>query len=147
MVLFFAILTIKLNLLGKIDDAISKIKEDIENSELAKSNSIEELEHTNEQVKNVGEEIKEIENKAQENIFNLEKKITQDSENQVNTIKKNADKLISAREREIISKLSKKTVLASFELAKKHIKNLLEQHPEYHQKFIKESIEELNRLK
>ena len=147
MIALFAFIIIKFNLIGKLDSAISKVKETIDNSQNAKLNSIEELKQADEAVKNVNNEVEEIENKAQENIVNLEKRLAQESENRVESIKKSADRIIDAKEKEIISRLSKKTVLASFEVARKHIINLLEQNPDYHQQFIKESIEELNRLK
>jgi len=137
----------KFDLPQKIDDSISKIKETIEKSELAKSNSIEELNEANEKTKNVQAEIKEIENIAKENLSNMKEKITQESEKQIESMKKSASKIIDSKEKEITSKLSKKTVLASFEVAKKHIIDLLEKNPDYHQNFIKESIKELNRLK
>ena len=137
----------KFNFAQKIDDSIAKIKETIEKSELAKENSIEELQKAHEATKNVHIESEQIEKQGQENLSNMKEKITLDSEKQINSINKNADKIINAKEKEIISNLSKKTVLASFETAKKHIIHLLQENPDFHQKFIKESIEELNRLK
>jgi len=143
----FAFIISKCKLAEKLDSAILKIKETIENSENTKKDSLEELEKASQQTKNVLSEIQEIEDKGKINIANLEEKIVKDSEEQINSIKKSADKIIDAKEKEIASRLSKKTVLASLELAKEHIINLLKQNPSYHQKFIKESIEELNRLK
>jgi len=137
----------KCNFSQKLDDAVNKVKELIDNSELAKQNSIEELKESSEKTKNIKTEIDEIEQQGQENLSNMEEKIILDSEKQIQSIKKNADRLLDGKEKEIVSKLSKKTVLASLELAKQHIINLLKQNPEYHQQFIKESIEELNRLK
>ena len=136
----------KLDLGQKIDDAISKVKEKIEESELANKNSVEELKQAGEKTKNVQAEIEEIEQKGSENISNLEQKIASEAKEEVNSIEKSADRLIVAKEREIVSRLSKKTILASVEIAKNHVINLLKQNPEYHRKFIKESIEELNRL-
>ena len=137
----------KLNLSQKLDDTISNIKESIENSEIANQNSLEELKKADEQTKNVENEIAEIEQKGQENLSSLKDKISADTEFHINSIKLGADKIIDAKGKEIVSNLSKKTVLASIEIARQHIINLLKQHPDYHQKFIKESIEELNGLK
>ena len=147
MVAIIAHIAKKCNVSQKLDDAVSKVKELIENSELAKLNSIEELKESSEKTKNIEAEIDEIEQQGQENLSNMEEKITLDSEKQIQSIKKNADRILDGKEKEVVLKLSKKTVLASLELAKQHIINLLNQNPEYHKKFIKESIEELNRLK
>ena len=143
-----AILLIKkLKFNEKIDEAIAKIKETIDRSEAVRQESIEELNANIEKTKNVHLEIEEIEKRGQENLKNIEEKLNKNSENQVISIKQNADKIITSKEKEIVQNLSKKTVLASLEIAKNHVVNLLEKNPEYHQKFIEESIEELNRLK
>ena len=105
------------------------------------------MKQANEATKNVNEEAQQIEQIGQENLSNMKERITLDSEKQIDSIKKNADKIVEARGKEIISNLSKKTVLASFETAKKHIIRLLKENPDFHQKFIKESIKELDRLK
>ena len=144
-ILFFVIK--KLDLCQKLDDAILKVKEKIEESELANKNSIEELKQASEKTENLQQEIEEIEQKGIENISNLENKIALETKEEIDAIKKNAQKAIIAHEKEISSNLSKKTILASLEVAKKHVINLLNQNPEYHRKFIEESIEELNRLK
>jgi len=144
-ILFFVIK--KLDLCQKLDDAILKVKEKIEESELANKNSIEELKQASEKTENLQQEIEEIEQKGIENISNLENKIALETKEEIDAIKKNTQKAIIAHEKEISSNLSKKTILASLEVAKKHVINLLNQNPEYHRKFIEESIEELNRLK
>jgi len=147
MVALFAFIIKKCKLTQKLDEAIAKIKETIEKSEVVKNNSLEELRQADEKTKNIVFELEEIDKKAQENIATLKEKIASDAEAQVNSIKLNADKIIDAKEKEIISHLSKKTILASIEIARKHIINLLKQNPDYHQKFIRESIEEINRLR
>ena len=147
MIAIIAYVAKKFNFAQKLDDAILKVKETIENSELAKTKSIEELKQANEQTQNVGLETEQIKNQGQENLSNMKEKIISDSEKQINSIKKNADKITEAKEKEIVSNLSKKTVIASYETAKKHIIHLLKENPDFHQKFIKESIQELDRLK
>ena len=147
MAALLAFIVYKCKLGQKLDESISKVKETIDNSKAAKDNSVKELEQAGETTKNVLSEIEEIELKAQTNLSNLEEKIAKDNEKQIDSIQQTANKIIDAKEKEIVSNLSKKTILASIEVAKLHVINLLKQHPDYHQKFIKESIEELNRLK
>ena len=143
MIALFAFIIKKCKLGQKLDDAIVKIKETIEKSQAVYKESEEELNKNIEKTKNIAQEIKEIE----QNLKSIEEKLNKDNENQINSIKLNADRVIEAKEKEIVSELSKKTILASVEVAKRHIIDLLKKHPEYHQNFIKESIEELDRLK
>lgn len=147
MIALFALIIKKCKLSQKLDDAIVKIKETIEKSQEVLKESEEELDESIDKTKNVADEIKEIEQKGEQNLKNIEEKLNKDSENQINSIKLNADKIIDSKEKEIVSELSKKTILASIEVARKHIINLLQKHPEYHQSFINESIKELDRLK
>ena len=147
MIVIFAFVFKKLEFSKKLDEAIVNIKETIEKSQEVFKESEDELNKNIEITKNIAGEIKEIEQKGEENLKNIEEKLNKDSENQINSIKLNADKIVDAKEKEIVSEITKKTILASVEVARKHIINLLKKHPEYHQNFIKESIKELDRLK
>ena len=62
-------------------------------------------------------------------------------------IEKNIDKVVSIEEKKISNLLTEKTSLASIELAKQHIEKMLEQNPELHNKFIQNSIDELDKVK
>ena len=73
----------------------------------------------------------------------ITKKIEFKKKKKVTNIKNNIERAISAEEKTISARLSKKTALASSELAKQHIITLLEAHPELHEKYINQSIEEL----
>jgi len=143
LILYLIIKFCKINLL--IENAQNKVKELINNSTEAKEKSIVELKNVQETTSNIQNEINEIEQNGDKNITLVENKINEESNKQVETIKQNTEKLISAKERDIVSNLSKKTILASIELAKKHVINLLETHPEYHQNFINDSVQELDR--
>ena len=147
MIALFAFIIKKCKLAQKLDETILKIKETIDKSEDFKNASLEELKKADEKTNNIPAEIEEIEKAGEQNLKNIEEKLNKDSEDKINSIKANAEKAIDTKEKEIVSELSKKTILASIEVAKNHIINLLEKHPEYHQNFIKESIKELDRLK
>lgn len=144
---FFGFIAYKTKLLQKLQNGVDKIKESIDNSDAARENSAKELEETSKEVANVEGEIQEIIDNSENNTENQKQKIENETTQQIEYIKESTKKTISAKEREIISGLSKKTILASLELARRHVIKLLEQNPDYHQKFIQESIEELDRLK
>ena len=57
--------------------------------------------------------------------------------------KNNIERALTAEEKTISARLSKKTASTSSELAKRHIKSVLDAHPELHEKYINQSIEEL----
>ena len=129
----------------KLQAGIDKIKDSINNSALAKENSIAQLQEAEEKVSNIKNEIKELEDKNEEVILNSEEKLKKETEEFVSKIKENSAKAILTKEQEIIAKLSKETVITSIELAKEHIKNLLKKNPSLHKEFIDESLKELDR--
>ncbi len=133
----------KMKIEEKIASAQEKVKETIEKSIQTKESSIKELLEANEKVKNVKNEILEIEQNGEKNIELLKNKIENETNIQLNNIQDNAQKIINSDNKQTVSSLSKQTALAAYELAKEHIKQILQNKPQYHQKFIDESIEEL----
>ena len=73
----------------------------------------------------------------------MKNKIEKETHIQLNNIQDNTQKIINSDNKQTVSTLSKQTALAAYELAKEHIKQTLQNKPQYHQKFIEESIEEL----
>lgn len=130
-----------------IDSAKQKVKEDVESSDNAKENSIVKLKEANETVKNIAQEVKEIFDNAQKNAELMGEKILKDADTQAKGIFENAQKAIESESKKIALSLTQKTALASLEVAKNHMKNTLENKPEYHKNFIKKSIDELDRLR
>ena len=130
-----------------IDSACNKVKENVQNSDIAKENSEQKLKEANETVKNIANEVKEIFYNAQKNAELIGEKILKDADIRRENIYDNAQKTIEKEGKKIAMTLTQKTALASFEVAKNHIINTLKQKPDYHNDFIKQSIDELNRLK
>lgn len=119
----------------------------IEDAKQAKEKSIDELKNTQNFVANVENEVEEILSTAEQNAERLGQKILKDAEIQVSSILANTDKVVESEGQKIISSLSKKTTIASIEVAKKHIIDTLNERPHYHADFINDSIDELDRLK
>ncbi len=130
-----------------IEKACSKIKENVENSDLEKENSQKKLKEANETVKNITNEIKEIFDNAQKSAELMGEKILTDANTQIKNIEQNAQKAVEFESKKIALSLTQKTALASLEVAKNHIKNTLKEKPQYHKDFIQKSIDELDRLK
>ena len=130
-----------------IESARQKVKQDVESSDDAKENSIVKLKEANETVKNIAQEVKEIFDNAQKSAELMGEKILKDADTQAKSIFENAQKAIESEGKKIALSLTQKTALASLEVAKNHMKNTLENKPEYHESFIKKSIDELDRLR
>ena len=128
---------------SKKTSAQESVKDSIDNSIKAREDSIEELLKANAATESVKEEISEIEENCDNSITALNEKIEKETDVQIENIHKNTEKIINSENKQIVSELSGKTALAAVELAKKHIKEVLKNKPQYHQKFIEESINEL----
>ena len=76
----------------------------------------------------------------------IAKQISADTDEKVKLIEKNIERVIGAEEKTISAKMTEKTLNASVELAKRHIQGLLDGNPDLHNKFIDESIENVDRI-
>lgn len=128
----------------KLTQAQQKIHENIETSKKTREDSIEFLLDANEKVKNTKNEVLEIENECEKNITLMQQRVEKETSAQLKGIEENTVKIIESENKQTVSALSKKTAIAALELARKHIIETLERKPEYHQKFIDESIQELD---
>lgn len=140
----FALLFKKINFGAMMDSLQAKVMVLIEDAKRAKDDSINELKKTQEVSSKVPMEVKNILDNAEVTADRLGKRILEDAEKQVNSIYKNTDGVVESEGQKIISTLSKKTALASLELAKAHIVKTLQVKPQYHAKFIEDSINDLD---
>ena len=140
----FALLFKKINFGAMMDGLQAKVMVLIEDAKRAEDDSINELKKTQEVSSKVPMEVKNILDNAEVTADRLGKRILEDAEKQVNSIYKNTDGVVESEGQKIISTLSKKTALASLELAKAHIVKTLQVKPQYHAKFIEDSINELD---
>ncbi len=143
MVLILAWIVKKVNLGTVLENAVNNIKNIISKAEEEKTSAEKELLNAQKSVKNLDFEIKEKIDTAEKQAEKIAKNIILDTEKKVQNIKSNIDRVLEAEEKTISARLSKKTATASSELAKQHIKSVLALHPELHEKYINQSIEEL----
>lgn len=97
-------------------------------------------------VENLDSELNVIVEDAQKSATVIGEKILTEAKKQIESINSNAQKVIEAEEKLLISKLTKNTSKTSVEAAKAHIQNVLNETPTLHEKYINESIDELDRL-
>ena len=145
-VLILAYLCKKIDVSAVIANIQEKIKQMIEDSNKAKEDAQTNLTQAEDKVKHVKEEVDSILNDADSTASKLSEKISEDTQKQVESIKKNTEKVIEAEEKVIYTALMKKTSLASLKTAEQHIKNILIDNEALHDKYINESIDELDGL-
>ena len=143
MVLILAWIVTKFDLINVLENIKINIQNTIKKAEEEKAAAEKELINAKKSVENLESEIKEKIDSAEKQAEKIAQNIALETEKKVTNIKNNIERAISAEEKTISARLSKKTALASSKLAKQHIKTLLEAHPELHEKYINQSIEEL----
>ena len=128
------------NLQKNIVDTINKSKEEKEkaDSELKKAKKTE---------KSIPEELEKILSDAQTNADTISKKILEDGKLQVSKIEQNTKKLIEADQRAVMTELIKATSQEAIKLAENRLTEALQHDRALHDKFIENSINELDRLK
>ena len=143
MVLILTWIINKVNLADILEKAVVNIKTTIEKAEQEKSAGEKELQTALKSVENLDNEIKERINTAEKHAEKIAQNIITETEQKVKNIESNIERAVTAEEKTISARLSKKAASASAELAKQHIKAVLESNPSLHEKYINQSIEEL----
>lgn len=144
--LIFVWILKKINIKEIINSLQQKIIKIIDEAKKEHEDAQNELLNAEKAVENLGVELKNIVDDAHKSAEVIGEKILNEAKKQIASIESNAKKVIEAEEKLLISKLTKSTSQASIETAKLHIKNVLEQTPTLHEKYINESIDELDRL-
>lgn len=146
LLIIFAVLCKKMN----VANGVEKIKQGIINSI---NSAKEEQERAKEKLKNAEKSIENIDNdiakqleSASQRGEGLANQILANTEFKVQQIEKNAKRVIEAEEKTLSAEMTGKTLNSSIELAKRHIIATLENKPELHNKFIDESIENIDRI-
>lgn len=136
----------KINIKQIIETLQKKIIKIIEEAKKEKEDAHGKLKNAEKSVEKLGEELNSIVEDAEKSAKVISEKILTEAQKQLESIKNNATKVIEAEEKLIISNLTKNTSKASVDLAKTHIQKTLEETPILHEKYINDSIDELDRL-
>ncbi len=97
-------------------------------------------------VENLGSELGKIVTEAEKSAESINKKILEEAQKQISGLEANAEKIIAAEEKLVVSNLAKSTSKESLVNAETKIKDALAQTPTLHEKYINQSIDELDRL-
>ena len=146
LILIFAILFKKINLADTIEKIRLDIVNTIDNAKKEQENAKNKLAGAQKAIEHIDEDIKSRLKEASQRAEGISKQISENTDAQVKLIEKNIERVISADEKTLSAKMSEKTLKSSVALAQEHIKNMLENNPELHKKYIDESIENLDKV-
>lgn len=144
--LIFAWIFKKIDIKKAIAGLQNAVVEIIEAAKKEKQTALKELKSAKSAVKNLPKEVEKILSDADKNADILSKKVLADAKKQAENIELNAQKLITAEEKAAVSSITQKAAKASVDKALADITAALEKNPELHNKFIEDSIDELDRL-
>lgn len=133
----------KLNVSAKMEASVDSVKETIEESETAKTESEEKLNNIEESMTHLGDEIDAILAESEERAKLVGAKILDDANKTALVVKDNAEKALDNSRILLKNDLIKRASLASVEIAKSHIIEELEKNSDLHNILIDESIEKI----
>lgn len=146
LVIIIAVVFAKIDLPGIIEKIKNDVARAIENAKQEKENAEKDLKTAQKTAANTDNEVAEQLKTAENNAQNLSQGIMKNTELQIKNIKSNILKVINAEEKSLSAKLTQDTVNNSIELAKQNIINKLNENPDLHNKFIDDSINEIDRV-
>lgn len=147
MVVILAVIVKKMNLSSAMNKSISGVESSIKKSDEEKAISENKLAEAKDKIEKLPVDIKNLEDESVAKADVFKSKIEESTQKTISGIENNIDRVISIEEKKISNIMTGKTVLASVELAKDNIKNLLRTNPELHDKFFEDSLDELDRIK
>ena len=146
LILIFAILFKKINLADTIEKIRLDIVNTIDNVKKEQSDAKNKLAGAQKAIEHIDEDIKDRLNEASKRADGISKQIFENTNAQVKLIEKNIERVITAEEKTLSAQMSSKTLKSSVALAEEQIKKMLENNPELHNKYIEESIENIDKV-
>lgn len=128
-----------------IEDMCNKIRNKIEDSKIAHKDAQDKKEQAIKSCQKTAEEIESINSAEKEKAKTLKEEILKDTENKIQNIRTNTERIILSEEKATTSALISNIGLKSVETAKAHIISEIANNKELHSKFIEDSLEELKR--
>ena len=147
MIWILTVIVKKLNLGNGFKKSVDDIALEIKKSDEAKEKAIEMKDEAQKILDNLPQDIETIEKSSAEKTKAFKDSIEANTQKALFNIDNNIKKSLSIEEKKISNLMTEKTSKASIELARQHIQNLLSKNPELHNKYILESLDELEKVK
>ncbi len=146
LMIIFAVLFKKLNISNTIEQVAQEISKAIENVKKERETAKNKLINAQKSIENLDNDIHQRLLEAEERANGISKQIEENTNSQIELIEKNIKRVILAEEKTLSAQMTEKTLKTSVEIAKKQIINMLKNSPELHNKFIDESIENIDKV-
>ncbi len=147
MLVVLGLIVKKLNLGKSFDESISVVECGIKKSDEEKTASQSKLKEAKALIDRLPEDVAELKKAAEEKGEIFKSEIEGNAQKSILSFEKNIDATLDVEEKKISNVLTDKTIAASVELAKVQIQRLLNENPELHNKFISDSLDELDKVK
>ena len=136
----------KMNLSKSFEQGIENVKSLITKSDEARSTSKKHFDEAQILINGLPEDIKNLEANSADKINIFKDKINENAKKTIFNLSTNIEKLISIEEKKISNLLTEATSKDAISQAKINLEKLLEEKPQLHDKFIENSIAELDRI-
>lgn len=146
MIVFFAFIAYKLNVIQKVEDMRASIQKKVEESDILKEEAKKDFQNIKDSLGNIEEEIDTIVKKAEKTAESFEQKAKEDIDRAVALINQNAQKQIETEHSRVKRELLKNVSASSVEIAQKQIKTALDNDRQLHRKYIEEFINSIDKL-
>ncbi|MBQ8460350.1 hypothetical protein IJ541_09650 [bacterium] len=147
MLVIFALIIKKINLNKIFQSSIEKVENFIKKSDETKANSKKVLDDARILYDKLPDDISELKANSKNKIEVFRQKVDENTDKTIKSINENAKRVISIEEKKISNLLCEKTSTDALDLAKNEIIDMLKSNPELHNKFIQNSIDELDKVK
>ncbi len=147
LVIIIAFLMKKVNAGTALENIKNTIIKRLNDSKAEREKALSELKTAEKAVENLDNEIKEHYDLTAKNVDGVIKQTEANTENQIAHIAKNAENAIENEEKQISAQILKNTAEKALLTAKDIIAAKLKEHPELHEKYINEAIEDIDKVK
>lgn len=137
----------KFNLEKIFDNGIEKIKSDIQKSNKEKEDSKQHLQQAQKFIDDLPKDLKMLDKNCDKKIDIYREQIKESTKQSISNINKNIKKSQVINEKKISNIVTEDTAQNAIRQAEENIIYLLKSKPEYHDKFIQNSIKELDKVK
>jgi len=145
-IVFFALIFWKLKVGQKLNDAHSKEKQAIKDSEAGREKSIFELKTVKESVKKLGAELEKIAEDGKKIIADLKKLTKNELKDIEEGLERSAKKIFGIQEENIKHQAKTELAKKGVEIAENRLKDALLKDKKLHKKFINSAIDELDEI-
>lgn len=136
----------KLDLDKSFDESISAVENGIKKSDSEKNNAKKKLDNAKTLMDKLPEDIAQLKKSAEEKGEIFKSEIEDIAQKSILSFEKNINRTLEVEEKKISNVLTDKTITASIELSGIQIQRLLKEKPELHNKFIMDSLDELDKV-